>query len=210
MKIRALVPPLMLIAAVGILWIAQNFGLLPKTNVLLDYVSNEVIVGGVVAIAVVAMLENIVGLNTYFPGAVVILGVMAATYGDPAAGFKTFLAIVTGQISGLSVSRLIGLRAMNSPDDLEHRASWTSLLLLVAFWHPHSAAATAFALGSRHHPRGQAIVLVGCLIWSVFWALVMYFGVGSFIKEVGWDYITIGVAVIWLALELFQGIRKSA
>ena len=208
---KPLLPPLSLILTVVILWLAQSWGVLPSTQTLLAIISDQVVMAGVIAIGVVAILENTVGLNTYFPGAVVILGVMAATYGDPAAGFKTFVSIVVGQSIGLCISWAVGVRfGTATQSKIKSSDGWRSYLLLVAFWHPHSAAVTSFALGARHHSHALLIILGGCFVWSIFWALVMYFGLGSVVQEIGWDYVTIAVAIVWLAFELWSSWKSRS
>ena len=208
MRAASLAPPLALLVGVVGFWLAQSFGLLPPPTELLALLTDFLKAGGGWAIGAAAAVENIVLINTYFPGSIVILGVMASTHGDPSAALMVFGYIFVGQLVGLSISGIIGSLIPNLQPD--HRVTGRAWYLLAAlFWHPHSASAVAFAMGAKRLRARFWITLLGCLVWSIFWALVMYNGLGVLVEQVGWDYISFLVALVWLFVEIRKIYRFS-
>ncbi|PTW61683.1 hypothetical protein C8N35_102398 [Breoghania corrubedonensis] len=206
-RYQPLLPPIVLLIAVFAVWIAQSVGILEDSNTLLEKLTSLIFSYGAGLILIVAAVENIIILNVYFPGSVVILGIMASTHGQLERAIYVFLLIWVGQLIGLIFSCLSGqIYGFRGKARTAEKARMLVLFLL--FWHPHTASATAFALGEKRFPCRFLICTLASLIWSVFWAIVMYFGVGSVVYEIGWDYISGIFAFLWLALEL-RSLRRS-
>jgi len=199
------IPPAVLLLSILSLWILEVFGVLPSVNSLVDTVSSWISQRGYIAVAGVALLENLVGFGSYFPGSIPLLGVMATTAGRPSDALATFLSIYSGQVSGLVISYCLGFvgfgRAVRA-SHLEGSAPSRIAGLVLLFGHPHSAAATAYLLGSKRFGF-EAIVLIvsACFVWSGFWAALMYFGLGPIFREIGWDYLGVGFAIGWIGFE---------
>lgn len=199
---KKIVPPLLLIGAILLFWLLEYILILPSANELIEAVTTAITNQGVLAIAAVALLENIIVINSYFPGSVAILGVMASTHGNVGAAILTFSAITVGQLIGLTISFYLGRFGFHNKSQsvLENNKR---VMMVFLFWHPHLAAASSFAIGARSSSN-IFFIWIACILWSVFWALVMYFGFGIIVKEIGWDYITIIFAFAWLSLEIYR------
>lgn len=204
--LKRVLPPAILLISVIAFWLLETLGILPNVNELMQSITQWIKSQGAYAIVAVSVMENIVGFNSYFPGSIAILGVMASTAGRPFEAVATFFLILIGQSIGLTISFLIGrLGFLRSETNELPAAGLRYSMLFPLFAHPHSSAATAFLLGSKRRSFGWlSFVLICCFIWSVFWGGVMYFGVGSLVNEIGWDYVTITFASIWVSYEVVQ------
>lgn len=208
-RFTSLYPPIALIVAVLAVWGGQELGFLPSSASILEVLTSWLLKGGAVVIVFVSLLENVVFLNIYFPGSVVILGVMASTQGNFSAALLVFFSIFIGQVVGLIISCFLGGVLHNSKRSTSTDNSVSRLTILL-FWHPHVASATAFALGVNSSKFRYIICIVGCLMWSVFWAAVMYFGFGAIINELGWDIVSFIAGIAWLLYEIYHMRRRSA
>jgi hypothetical protein len=202
--IKRILPPVGLLLALFFLWLGEAYSIFPPVDQILNELGGLLWKVGWFAIVLIAAFENIVFLNVYIPGSIVILGVMTSTAGDPLAAVAVFTAILLGQLIGLLISEYIGSKNYNVKgyDKSAKRIIYITLLL---FCHPHSASGTAFALGAHQVRSRFMIIMIGCSIWSTFWGLLMYFGVGEFVRTIGWDYVTFIFAICWIIFEMVGG-----
>lgn len=201
---RRLALPLALMAMVSLSWLLAAYGALPPWNVLTDWFTDWIISHGWLAITGIAILENTAFISIYFPGSIVILGIMASTSGNPATALYIFFAIYLGQALGLTASYALG-RIFAEERDHVIRRSNLLILALSTFWHPHGASTTSMYLGTaRRCTLDLLIIYLACFAWSCFWGAAMYFGLGQIVNEFGWDWITFCGAAVWLVVELVR------
>lgn len=153
---------------------------------------------GYLALVVIAAVENVGGLNAYFPGSVAILAGMAATKGDPSLAVRAFLAIACGSSVAHGINFALGRRFRGTIASAVpgSRVYWLSC------WHPHFASVAAIAAGQSGVSVRDFVSRFGpaFLCWNVFWGVVMYsFGVPDFGES---TMVVVGlVVVLWAAWE---------
>lgn len=201
----ALVPLIILGIVVGVN-ILGALGIIPTANQLALVLEEWFRAKGMVAVGGCAFVENLVGVNAYFPGSVVILIGMGATNGDPPRAAVTFVIIVCCSLLGQLASYVLGRLLHSSPQVVEARILpiWT---FASTFWHPHFAAATSVTAGAggmRLRAYLSRMVPVACL-WYAFWGTLMYWmgGVG----EAGnWlSLVFIVYLMAWISITFAKG-----
>ncbi|NOR45704.1 MAG: hypothetical protein GQ534_08985 [Candidatus Delongbacteria bacterium] len=106
--IRAIGTPLMFLAIFSLLHLLSKSNVIPSLDdlgVMLEHFFENY---GLIAIGIVSIIENIVGVNIYFPGSIVILTGMAMTSGDPMRGVMTFFVITLGAFIAYYINFRIG------------------------------------------------------------------------------------------------------
>ena len=167
---------------------------------------------GIWLMAACALLENIAGFNVYFPGSIVLLTGMSLTAGDPGRALVTWFAIAIPSVFSHMVNYGIGARAKASVshDAVSHgRTEGTrglTLWMLSTFWHPHFAAVTSLACGSRRvgFRRFFSVLIVAVPLWYAFWGIIMYnFGIvvrsTANLMPLFYCYI-----VVWAAWDIYR------
>lgn len=219
--ILAVVPQLLILLIMTGFLVLSKVGMIPSAealgSLLEDYFHHK---GGLIIVVLFAFVENIVGVNTYFPGSIVLLTAMATTAGEPTRAFLVFFYIAIPSLAAQFFNYGIG-RAMNhwrstDMNSLQPRialnasvnASW--VVFIATFWHPHLAAVTSIAAGKNDMPVGMYALLsisIG-LFWYTFWAFVMYhFGV--LVKETSiWIFIAFGYVCIWMFWDIARMMIK--
>jgi len=133
---------------------------------------------GLFMVALLSLIENVPGINVYFPGSIVILTAMAYSHGNPTLGFYTYLVIFSFAFIGYHVSYFIGKYSSSSSREKDIKLKDRNLFIyfFLTLWHPHSASITCLAVGEDKIPYKvflKNLVIVG-FIWNTFWALLMY------------------------------------
>ena len=181
---------------------------IPSVNELTVWVSRSIFSIGVWMIFLFSIIEHTLIFNVYFPGALAILIGMGNTSENPSEILPTFVAIVLGQLTGYSISylmgRLSGMSVLNANVKLR---TWQSYMLsFVSYGHPHSGAVTSF----QHGYAGLSLIkflllLLLCLsFWSPFWAFVAYAGLLSVVDSSGWDVIFYTYLMSWIFIIVFK------
>ncbi|HKO55808.1 MAG TPA: hypothetical protein VJ276_08000 [Thermoanaerobaculia bacterium] len=154
-------------------------------------------------IAVCAILENIVGINVYFPGAFVILFAMASTHGDLCRAASMFATIVGASAVAQHVNYLLGRllrQQFGSPGG--GMTFWGGVL---SYWHPQLGALYSFRIGlsAATYPR-FALILTAWACWTTFWGVAMYV-LGS-VPLSGNSFVGIFVLYLvgWFVLEVVK------
>lgn len=197
--------PLLFLILLLCLQIGAGVGLWPSYQDIFSAISKWLAGRGALAVFAVSLVENIAILNTYFPGAIAILGAMAATSGDPALALKVWLAITMGAAAGQTASFYIGRQVQRVKTNV------TSLAMLTAYWHPFPGSLVSFTAGRSgskeidFFPRAGAILL----FWNVFWGAAMYL-FGNFIASENSLAFIVGVLVVWAGYAVFVGSRRSS
>lgn len=168
---------------------------------------------GVWVVAPVSFVENLGGLNIYFPGSVAILTAMALTSGNLERAILIFFVIVLPSFTAHQLNFLGGrLFGASRADFLgENRLDFrTRRGLVVGFlatlWHPHFTALTAMVSGAEGmcYRRFLAYFTPIFLGWNTFWGVTMYFW-GAFARQgegmfsFFWAYI-----VGWAAWDIWK------
>ena len=190
-----------------------HFGYIPDTNELTEILSAIFNKYGLPLIALASFLENIVGLNVYFPGSIVILTSMSLTAGDPGKAVLVFIAIFLPSTLAQNANYLIGYfstKNLKKQNLIKLSKIKLGLLFGSTFWHPHTTAITCMASGSE----GLSYVvflkyfIVFSLFWNVFWAITMYH-FGYFAKATSnltlFFYIYLVLWIAWDAFKILKG-----
>lgn len=216
--VRARVP-LVLLGLMALAALLGKLGIIPQPDELTNSISLLFERYGFIAIAIVSFLENLVGLNVYFPGSVAILTAMALSAGDPGRAILTFLAIVIPSFVAHQVNFFIGRTASHRPAD-DRTISYLSrdnskLRRLFGFfltaWHPHSAALASIYAGSDGWQYLEFVRLFSppFIFWNLFWGILMY-NLGSAIEgSQNLFPVFLLLVIAWLLWEIAHGISKE-
>lgn len=202
---------LILLVFVVALLAMGHYGVIPSPEEMLDRLKRLFDQYGVAIVALFSFLENIPGLNAYFPGSIVILSAMAMTAGHPGKAISTFSFIVVSSFIAYHVSYFVGRRSLASvgPKHQSH------LLYIASFfghmWHPHFAALKCLKSGKDRLTYKRFITyLVPCsLFWNCFWGITMYNYGGLSTKMNSLIYLFILYLVIWAAYDAGTFSRKE-
>ncbi len=212
-------PQLALLAFLSILYFLGWSGYGPSPLVISQTIKVLFERFGLGFVAAVSFVENIIGLNVYFPGSVAILTAMALTTGDPSRALMTFLSIIIPSFISHQLNYLIGrilgheMRGDTIPNASEgaqpSSARW--LWFLSTVWHPHFAAVTSMAAGSQKM-RYRVFVSYfapSFLLWNVFWGFSMY-SIGYIVDETGTVFPLFFLYIIaWLVWDLIRATKSE-
>ena len=213
---RRLLPPVTFLLFVLTLEAGAHFSIIPSTNEVADWIVVVIATAGLLGIFVFSIFEHSVGINVYFPGALVILLGMSSTTENAALVFPTFLSIVAGQFIGYSISFFLGryfdfsvMLQLNGTIVGQRQA--VRAISFLTFAHPHSGAITAYSQGTsgRSYRSFIKTLLPTLLFWSVLWASVAYFGLLSIVNEAGWDVVFFSYLTIWIGYVLFDHFLRN-
>ncbi len=180
--VRSILPQLTILGLLALLKVLSSAGLTPSLEAMAAKLTALFVTGGLPIIGMASFAENLVGLNVYFPGAIVIVIAMSLTAGDLPRAFATYAAI-TGPAMGAQVlnylaGRFFGnrLRPAAATESRRRGGSGVWAVFLTTFAHPHLAALTCFAAGSEGLRLRQFLVLlvVSGVLWSTAYATVIY------------------------------------
>jgi membrane protein DedA with SNARE-associated domain len=183
--LRALKPQLVTIGIVLILQILSLLSIIPTPNQILLSINNLLATHGIPLIIIASFIESLAVLGAYFPGSIAILSVMAMTAGNPARAILTYFAIILPAAAANILSYFIGYFNRDKGSLASARSNKKLLAWYAAtYWHPKLASVTAMASGGEgvKFSRYLSYCLPISIIWSVFWALVLY-KVGSVIAN---------------------------
>ena len=178
-------PQLFVIVIVVTAGLFSCFGLVPKPEMLAAKLKTLFEQYGILLVAPISFAENLVGMNIYFPGSIVILTSMTLASGDPSRAVSTFLAIIIPSFLAHQLNFALGVRSGakgHSPafdsDAIatSNRSGIRLATYLFTLWHPHFTALTAFRAGSLQMPYVLFISRFTpvFLCWNLFWASLMY------------------------------------
>lgn len=169
--------PLIIISLYVTLYFLMNYNYLPPLEeieiLLISYYERY----GLYAVALLSLIENIPGINVYFPGSIVILTAMAYSHGNPLLGLYTYLTIYSFAFVAYNISYYLGrLGASSNNNKRSFKNKNLFLVFLATLWHPHSASITCLASGENKIPylKFLRILIITSFIWNTFWALLMY------------------------------------
>lgn len=176
--LRAIEPQLIVIGLVATLFILSRLTFIPAPTEIAIFAINLLATYGLPLIMLASFIENFAGLGAYVPGSIAILAAMAATAGNPLQATITFFAIVMPAVLGNVLSYYVGYFT-RPPENINLPERSTKNLIFwyaSTYWHPQLAAVSAMASGSGgiKFPRYFAHFLPVSLLWSIFWAVVMY------------------------------------
>jgi len=134
-------------------------------------------------LACATIIENTVIVNTYFPGAFVILFSMASTHGNVRLALATYAVIFVSAFSahhvnywaGRSMARRSEPRAMLVPPSLSEPL-WKDAVGGLAYFHPQLGSLYSFQVGTARVGYWQFSrrLALGWGFWSIFWGITMY------------------------------------
>lgn len=211
--LKAIAPQLLLLAALGVIGIFAELELIPSLPEINSRVIGYIAQGGFGVVALFSFLENLPGINAYFPGSVVLVARMGTTHGDPGLAVSTYLAILIPAMIANTLTFLLGTRFVNrsvtysqaqsTPTTTRLKSSlW--LWYFTTYWHPHLAALTALAAGAKGvgFSRHLATFLPISLLWSVIWAVLLY-NLGAFVDvSTQLTSLVFVYLVLWIAWDL--------
>ncbi len=172
---------------------------------------------GLIAVGTLSFIENIVGVNAFFPGSIVILTAMAMTAGDPLLGLFTYFTIFSFAIISYHLNFFLGkYLSYKNPSTEKDLSKKTQIELwlwyLSTFWHPHFTAITCVITGSEgfSYKWFFSRMIIAGFLWNSFWGITMY-NFGSIAKE-NYDLTIIMYIYFigWLAVDSYKYFRTSS
>jgi hypothetical protein len=204
-------PQLIILLLIGILYSLSILHLIPSPTQLNGVLVQSFKTYGLPLIAICSFLENLIGVNIYFPGAFTILTGMALTSGHPVRAIVTYFTIYLPALVANVLSFYFGLASQQSSATTIRRRRNSLIWFFFTYWHPQLAAVTAFSAGaegllSKSDFLKHAIGI--SLFWSVFWGVVIYnFGVFANVTQ-NLMPIFLGYVVIWTAVDINKWLRS--
>jgi len=204
-KIAKVFPQIIILIFLLVVQVLSLLNLIPSTVVLGGSVVDLFDKHGLPMIATCSLIENIVGINVYFPGALPVLVGMSLSAGNPNLAMLTYFSIVCPAFLGNVASYYVG-RFSGSTNDKQLNSVSKRMFgfYLATYWHPHLASITAFregANGTRFRVFIGAAILAS-MPWSIFWALLLY-NVGAVgDKPAAVMFITYAYVIVWLCWDL--------
>ncbi len=201
--------PIAFLALYGLVDVIGQLGYVPTVDNVARSLEGLFTTYGAVAVAGISVLENLVLINAYFPGSLVILTAMAMQAGNPEAAAITFCAIYGGATIGYHLSFLVGRMSdglWKKRSQSTYNSTGLGLLFLATYWHPHLAAVTNTAVGGSPVPYSRFLLysLLASLPWNLFWGGLMY-SAGTLIKgEVDLSTVLYVYLVGWIVYEVLR------
>ena len=208
---RQLAPQISLIAFCALLYLTSSFGLIPSPEAIGAKLLGALQTNGLPLISLCALLENIVGLNVYFPGALAILAGMALTAGNLPFAIATYFAIYIPSYGGNWISYLLGRKertALGRTETPTHQEIW---LYALAYCHPQLASLKAFSSGlnGRRPQWFLAHSLPASLAWSVSYAVAIYnLGISVNILDY-FPWLFIIYLVLWTTRDMVRFFKRA-
>jgi membrane protein DedA with SNARE-associated domain len=209
---RTLLPQMILFGFLATLYLLSLLKLIPSPHELNDLLLKLFKDYGLPIIAVSSFVENLIGVNAYFPGAFTILTGMSLTAGHPSQAVVTYLAIYVPAYAANVLSFFSGKWQKGDVQNLTHPVSkraWSWFFL--TYWHPQLAAITAFSGGVRSQVSTKhffVISFVVSLFWSLFWAIIIYhFGLMAKVADY-FGLLFIAYLLIWTSTDTWKYFRK--
>ena len=216
-KIRSQLILLIILLSLDIL---SRIGLIPTPNEFTSILKSLFEEYGLFSVAIISFTENIVGVNSYFPGSVVILVAMSLTTGNLRMATLTFIAIYLPSIFSHHVNYFIGAIDKNNKDNrdvkISHKSNgifnWKLIsLYFTTFWHPHFTALSCLASGKENVSYLNFIVnfLIVSFTWNLFWGVTMY-NIGDIgntnanLLPLMYSYL-----IIWASWDIFKTTKKK-
>lgn len=209
-----------LLLLVLLLYVLELKGIIPERSRIAEGIESAFVAYGVIVVAIVSFVENIGGLNLYFPGSIAILSSMAMTAGRPFLAAKVFVAIVTFSFLAHSVNYAIGRagagRALEGSEWFGRLGEGTrrwgfAVVFWLAAWHPHPTALASLLAGAAGigYRRYLKWFLPPFFTWNSVWGIAMYI-VGGLASEPGLAgfYVGVGAITLWFIVELVLAMRQ--
>ena len=174
--LRLAATPLLISGLLTCLYAASAIHVLPSPSAMLALLATRLVAHRFGFVFTCSLIENLVGVNAYFPGAFVILFAMASTHGDIPAAWTTFASIISGACIAQHVNFVIG-RVISRVRLAPGGSIWRIIAAGIgAYWHPQLGSALSFDCGLSRAPysRFAAMLITAWLPWNIFWGLLMY------------------------------------
>lgn len=209
---RRLVPPLVLLLLLVVLYSLSWAQVIPEPRELSQKLSHLFSHYGLPLVILCSFLENLAGVNSYFPGALTILTAMALTAGQPAKAIATYLAIYLPALVANILSFRFGLLTRQQGVENGLSVKKTCMWIAATYWHPQLASLTAYSIGSKNL-RFRTFVKCSFPIsfaWSVFWAVLIYTS-GLLVDFTSYLFLLSFIyAIGWSLLEIFTYLRRQS
>jgi membrane protein DedA with SNARE-associated domain len=216
MLARKLLPPIAILLLMIMINLAAEFSAVPSVDEITEQMGRLIVSFGILAIFAFALIEHLVVVNVYFPGAVtLLLGMKSATEDDDLI-IPVFVAIVCGQFCGYSLSYLAGRRAGAAAGAgagaAEGPPRSLKLFALLTYAHPHAGAISSYIAGVRGLPAAKFLgnLAIALGVWSPFWAIVVFFGLVAVVERSGWDLIFYCYLAVWIGVICVEHVRRRA
>ena len=216
---RVLVPGGLLLI-VFILHRLEVRGLIPSRSQIAKNIGTAFSTYGLVVVAGTSFIENLGGLNIYFPGSIAILGAMAMTAGKPVMAARVFGTIVSFSFLAHSTNFFIGRaasgqRSWKLSGDGRIPEAIRKWGFPVVFWlatcHPHPTALVTLLAGAKGVSYRTFLkwFLPPFCVWNVFWGILMYtLGGLSTNPSLAGVYIGLLAIAVWFFLECLICMRQ--
>jgi len=168
---------------------------------------------GLPIIGLSSFIENLIGVNSYFPGAFTILTGMSLTAGHPKEALVTYLVIYIPAYLANILSFFLGKLRSSDKQPGSSSPRKTTLWFICTYWHPQLAAVSAFSVGVRDLlPPKEFLIrsFLVSLVWSVFWAVVIY-NSGLMVNVTGYFSMLFFVyVVVWMVFDTWRFFKTKA
>ena len=213
--LKSIKTPLIILTVIICIEILAYYRIIPSTDQLTIMITEGIENFGLIVVGLISFFENIVGLNVYFPGSVIIIIAMAQTAGDPQRAFLTYLTIYAFAFLAYNVNFLIGKYYFKNGDELKkknletqkkkHTNMW--IQFLTTFWHPHFAAVTCLYVGSKGYKYSEILkyMIVAGFVWNTIWAITLY-NVGLVTKTTSLNLkgLVIAYLIVWIFWDSYK------
>ncbi len=216
---------LILLIILSSLDILSRIGLIPTPVEFTSILKSLFEEYGLFSVAIISFAENIVGVNSYFPGSVVILVAMSLTTGNLKMATLTFISIYLPSIFSHHVNYFIGVIDKNKKDNsdvinrdvkISHKSNgffnWRLIsFYFTTFWHPHFTALSCLASGKENVSYRSFIAnfLIVSFTWNLFWGITMY-NIGNIgntntsLLPLMYSYL-----IIWSSWDIYKTVTKN-
>jgi membrane protein DedA with SNARE-associated domain len=184
--------------------------LIPNSIELLHFFIANIQKFGIPLIFVASLFENAIGINTYFPGAIVIFSGMAITKGNLMAALLTFLAIYCSTIVANCINFFIGKYAASKIKEDKPKVLW--VFMAKNLWHPYLASIASFKLGFSNvsfHLFFFNFVAVS-FFWNLFWGIIAYHFGGLLTSDPElFIYLFIIYLFVWITKDVYAVLKRE-
>lgn len=204
---------LVLLLVILSLYLLSQVGVIPESSELNAILMRYLEKYGLILLLLISFLENIAGLNVYFPGSIAILASATMTAGNLPVAIKVWFAILLGSLIAHQINYLIGKHfafgetmelSSSGACEKSKASSIRWVLFLSTFWHPHFAAMTCMSAGAKGMQYGSFVLLYSTsnVLWYIVWGCLIY-NVGALVNSsMDWFPIIIACIALWAIWDL--------
>lgn len=157
------------------------------TNMIISNLSHFIDLYGLPLIFITSLIESIIFLGIYFPGTIIIFGIIASTVEDIKYFLLSIFLSILGVIIGYIIDYFIGykyglkiikkLNLTNHTSFIQNKINSSGLIIVPLFFYlPGAGALTALILGSLRikFKLFLSMIITTVIFWNILWGSVIY------------------------------------